>query len=156
MKNSTIRCFIHKDINNNFIISSKRKIDNYTPVTLNYIKENFLMFDGKKYENMLSHDYRKYLINGGNIKLRHLKEDKIFLKFYNDTNIHGLKPLNEIVPDKISLTPTKLSTASETHDNKQLTSLNRNKESKNCLRNNNVKPLNEKSHPIDRIINKYY
>ncbi len=38
------------------------------------------MFDGKKYENMLSHDYRKYLINGGNIKLRHLKEDKIFLK----------------------------------------------------------------------------
>ncbi len=80
MKNSTIRCFIHKDINNNFIISSKRKIDNYTPVTLNYIKENFLMFDGKKYENMLSHDYRKYLINGGNIKLRHLKEDKIFLK----------------------------------------------------------------------------
>ena len=47
MKNSTIRCFIHKDINNNFIISSKRKIDNYTPVTLNYIKENFLMFDGK-------------------------------------------------------------------------------------------------------------
>ena len=78
MKNSTIRCFIHKDINNNFIISSKRKIDNYTPVTLNYIKENFLMFDGKKYENMLSHDYRKYLINGGNIKLNHLKEDKIF------------------------------------------------------------------------------
>ncbi len=41
MKNSTIRCFIHKDINNNFIILSKRKIDNYTPVTLNYIKENF-------------------------------------------------------------------------------------------------------------------
>ena len=30
MKNSTIRCFIHKDINNNFIISSKRKIENYT------------------------------------------------------------------------------------------------------------------------------
>jgi hypothetical protein len=40
MKNSTIRCFIHKDINNNFIISSKRKIDNYTQVILNYIKEN--------------------------------------------------------------------------------------------------------------------
>jgi hypothetical protein len=38
------------------------------------------MFDGKKYENMSSYDYRKYLINGGNIKLRHLKEDKIFLK----------------------------------------------------------------------------
>jgi hypothetical protein len=75
MKNSTIRCFVHKDINNNFIISSKRKIDNYTPVTLNYIKENFLMFDGKKYENMLSHDYRKYLINGGNIKLSRLKVD---------------------------------------------------------------------------------
>jgi hypothetical protein len=86
MKNSTIRCFIHKDINNNFIISSKRKIDNYTPVTLNYIKENspkackgftriFLMFDGKRYENMLSHDYRKYLINVGDIKLRHLKDD---------------------------------------------------------------------------------
>jgi hypothetical protein len=70
MKNSTIRCFIHKDINNNFIISSKRKIDNSSN-----IKENFLMFDGKKYENMLSCDYRKYLINGGNIKIRHLKED---------------------------------------------------------------------------------
>jgi hypothetical protein len=41
MKNSTVRRFIHRDINNNFIISSKRKIDNYTPVTLNYIKENF-------------------------------------------------------------------------------------------------------------------
>jgi hypothetical protein len=51
------------------------------------------MFDGKKYEIMLSHDYRKYLINGGNIKLRHLKEDKIFLKFYNYTNLHGVKPL---------------------------------------------------------------
>ncbi len=25
MKSSTIRCFIHKDINNNFITSSKRK-----------------------------------------------------------------------------------------------------------------------------------
>jgi hypothetical protein len=45
------------------------------------------MFDGKKYENMLSHDYRKYLINGGNIKLKHLKEDKIFLKFYNDVKL---------------------------------------------------------------------
>ena len=43
---------------------------------------------------MLSHDYRKYLINGGNIKLKHLKEDKIFLKFYNDTNLYGVKPLN--------------------------------------------------------------
>ena len=74
MKNSLIRCFIHKDINTNFIIY-KRKIDNHTSVTLNYIEENFLMFDGKKYENMLSHDYKKYLINGGNIKLNHLKED---------------------------------------------------------------------------------
>ena len=82
MKNSTIRCFIHKDINNNFIISSKRKIDNYTPLTLNYIKENFLMFDGKKYENMLSHDYRKYLITGGNIKLKHLKEDNFKVLWY--------------------------------------------------------------------------
>ena len=92
------------------------------------------MFDGKKYENMLSHDYRKYLINGGNIKLSHLKEDKIFLKIYNrikplnsyevnKTNLHGVKPLtsfdlqrinplNEIAPEKISVTPTKLSTAS--------------------------------------------
>ena len=58
---------------------------------------NFLMFDGKKYENMLSHDYRKCLINGGNIKLRHLKEDKIFLKFYN-TNLHGVKPIDGIRP----------------------------------------------------------
>ena len=138
MKNSTIRCFIHKDINNNYIISSKRKIDNYTPVTLNYIKENFLMFDGKKYENMLSHDYRKYLINGGNIKLRHLKEDKIFLKFYNNVNsltsfnLQRSNQLNEITSEKISLT----------HGNKQLTSLNGNKDSKICLRNNNVKPLN--------------
>jgi hypothetical protein len=124
------------------------------------------MFDGKKYENMLSHDYRKYLINGGNIKLRHLKEDKIFLKFYN-TNLHGVKPLtsfdlqrtnplNEITPEKISVTPTKLSSASETRGVKQLTSLNGNKDSKICFRNNNVKPINEKSHPIDRIINKYY
>ena len=108
MKNSTIRCFIHKDINNNFIISSKRKIDNYTPVTLNYIKENFLMFDGKKYENMLSHDYRKYLINGGNIKLRHLEEDKIFLKFYNNVNsltsfnLQRSNQLNEITSEKMS------------------------------------------------------
>ena len=30
-----------------------------------------------------------------------------------------------------------------------------NKDSRICLRNNNVKPLNEKSHSIDRIINKY-
>jgi hypothetical protein len=98
------------------------------------------MFDGKKYENMLSHDYRKYLINGGNIKLRHLNEDKIFLKFYN-----GIKPmsnlLNEIASEKISVTPTKLSIASETHGIKQLTSLNGNKDSKICSRNNNVKPF---------------
>ena len=47
-----------------------------------------------KNENMLSHDYRKYLINGGNIKLKHLKKDKIFLKFHNDTNLYGVKPLN--------------------------------------------------------------
>jgi len=65
-------------------------------------------------------------------------------------------PLNEIAPEKISVTQTKLSTASETHGVKELTSLNGNKDSKICLRNNNVKPLNEKSHPIDRIINKYY
>jgi hypothetical protein len=95
-----------------------------------------------------------------------LKEDKIFLKFYN-TNLHGVKPLtsfdlqrtnplNEIAPEKISVTPTKLSSASETRGVKQLTSLNGNKDSKICFRNNNVKPLNEKSHPIDRIINKYY
>ncbi len=82
------------------------------------------MFDGKRYENMLSRDYRKYLINGGNIKLKHLKEDKIFLKFYNDSNLYGVKPLNENAPDKISVTPTKLSTASETYGVKQLTSLN--------------------------------
>ena len=106
------------------------------------------MFDGKKYENMLSHDYRKYLINGGNIKLRHLKEDKIFLKFYNDSNLYGVKPLNEIASEKM--------TASETHGARQLTSLNGTKDSKICLRNNGIKPLNEKSHPIDRIINKYY
>jgi hypothetical protein len=127
------------------------------------------MFDGKKYENMLSHDYRKYLINGGDIKLRHLKDD--ILKFYNDTNLHGVKPLNEIAPDKISVTTTKLSIASETHGVKQLTSLNGlksknfnltsldvngNKGSKICLRNNNGKQLNEKSHPTDRIISKYY
>ena len=98
---------------------------------------------------MLSHDYRKYLINGGNIKLRHLKEDKIFLKFYNDVNsltsfnLQRSNQLNEITSEKISLT----------HG---VTSLDRNKDSKICLRNNNVKPLNEKSHPIDRIINKYY
>ncbi len=65
-------------------------------------------------------------------------------------------PLNEITSEKISVTPTKLSTASETHDAKQLTLLNENKDSKIFLRNNNVKPLNEKSHPIDRIIDKYY
>jgi hypothetical protein len=89
-------------------------------------------------------------------------------------------PLNEITSEKINVTPTKcaaeqlclrLSTASETHGAKQLTSLNGlkskdfnltsldvkgNKDSKICLRNNNVKPLNKKSHPIDRIINKYY
>jgi hypothetical protein len=81
------------------------------------------MFDGKKYENMLSHDYRKYLINGGNIKLRHLKEDKIFLKFYNNVNsltsfnLQRSNQLNEITSEKISLT----------HGNKQLTSLNGNK-----------------------------
>ncbi len=71
-----------------------------------------------------------------------MKEDKIFLKFY-DTNLNGVKPLNEIAPEKISVT----------HGVKQL---NGNKDSEICLRNNNVKPLNEKSHPIDRIINKYY
>ena len=56
-------------------IINVKKIDNYTPVTLNYIKEYFSMFDGMKYENMLPHDYRKYLVNGGNIKLRHLNEN---------------------------------------------------------------------------------
>ncbi len=53
-----------------------------------------------------------------------MKEDKIFLKFYNDTNLYEVKPLNEIAPEKISVTQTKLSTASETHGVKQLTSLN--------------------------------
>ncbi len=72
------------------------------------------------------------------------------------TAVFDSNPLNEIAPEKISVTPTKLLTASETHGVKQLTSLNGNKDSKICLRNNNVKPLNEKSHPIDRIINKYY
>jgi hypothetical protein len=57
-------------------------------------------------------------------------------------------PLNEIAPEKI--------TTSETHGAKQLTSLNENKDSKICSRNNGIKPLNEKSHPIDRIVNKYY
>jgi hypothetical protein len=74
----------------------------------------------------------------------------------SSTAVFDSNPLNEIAPEKISVTPTKLSTASETHGAKQLTSLNGNKNSKICLRNNNVKPLNEKSHPIDRIINKYY
>ncbi len=66
------------------------------------------MFDGKKYENILSHDYRKYLINGGNIKLKHLKEDKIFLKFYNNVNsltsfnLQRSNQLNEITSEKIS------------------------------------------------------
>jgi hypothetical protein len=87
---------------------------------------------------------------------------KIFLKFYNDVNsltsfnLQRPNPLNEITSEKISVTQTKLSTASETHGVKQLTSLNGNKDSKICFRNNNVRPLNEKSHPIDRIINKYY
>jgi hypothetical protein len=54
--------------------------------------------------------------------------------------------LKEITSEKISLT----------HGNKQLTSLNGNKDSKICLRNNNEKPLNEKSHAIERIIDKYY
>jgi hypothetical protein len=113
---------------------------------------------------MLSRVYRKYLINGGNIKLRHLKEDKIFLKFYNvnsltSFNLQRSNQLNEITSEKISLTPTNLSTASETHGNKQLTSLNGlkskdfsltsldvkgNKDSKICLKNSNLKPLNEK------------
>ena len=75
MKNSTIRCFIHKDINNNFIISSKIKIDNYTSATLNYIKEKFLMFHGKKYEDMLSHDYRKYCKEN---PIGHLSPSQIF------------------------------------------------------------------------------
>jgi hypothetical protein len=81
-----------------------------------------------------------------------LKEDKIFLKFYNNVNsltsfnLQRSNQLNEITSEKISLT----------HGNKQLTSLNGNKDSKICLRNNNVKPLNEKSHPIDRIIEKYF
>ena len=70
-----------------------------------------------------------------------------------------------MTPEMISATPTKLSTASETHGAKQLTSLNGikskdfnltsldvkgNKNSKIRLRNN------VKSHPIDRIIDKYY
>ena len=80
MKNSTIRCFIHKDINNYFIIS-KRKIDNYIKENLTKAYKGFtkifLMFDEKKYEDMLSYDYRKYLKNGSYIKLSHLKEDII-------------------------------------------------------------------------------
>ncbi len=80
-----------------------------------------------------------------------MKEDNIFLKFYN-TNLYGVKPfdgirplttltsfdlqrsnpLNEIAPEKINVTPTKLSTASETHGAKQSTSLNENKDSKIC------------------------
>ncbi len=48
-----------------------------------------------------------------------MKEDKIFLKFYNDTNLYGVKPLNEIAPEKIIVTPTKLSSASETYGVKQ-------------------------------------
>ena len=56
----------------------------------------------------------------GNIKLRHLKEDKIFLKFYNDSNLYEVEPLNEIASEKM--------TARETHGANQLISLNGNKD----------------------------
>ncbi len=108
--NITIRCFIHKDVHNNYIISSKKKIENYTPVTLKYIKDNFILFDGQKYEKMLCHDYRKYLRNG-NIKLKHLQEDVLFLRFY-DSSYH----------------------IKDSHPNQ----------------------VKRDSHPIDRIISKYY
>jgi hypothetical protein len=56
-------------------------------------------------------------------------------KLYNNTNlsfdlqrsstaVFDSNPLNKIAPEKISVTPKKLSTASETHCAKQLASLN--------------------------------
>ena len=86
-----------------------------------------------------------------------LQNSTVLFIFFNLIRLCSkiVNPLNEIAPEKISVTPTKLSTASEIHGVKQLTLLNRNKDSKICLRNN-VKLLNEKSHPIDRIINKCY
>jgi hypothetical protein len=78
----SIYCFIQKSRDGNYVITSSRSLENYTLVTCKEIKKQFLLFDGEMYSHMLGDHFQKYLRNG-DIPLKHLPEDLIFIKYYN-------------------------------------------------------------------------
>jgi hypothetical protein len=103
------------------------------------------MFDGKNYENMLSHDYRKYLVNNGSIKLSNLEEDKIFNKFFYET-----RTLNSASPHKLSASINKKNQSEKVSENISLSQLSKvNTSPKGSKRFNEVKDSKSSRREVD-------
>ncbi len=64
MQRKHINCFILKDEENKYFISSTKKIPNTTHITFKYANQNGLIFKGNEYVKLFNIKWKKILIDG--------------------------------------------------------------------------------------------
>jgi hypothetical protein len=133
MQRKHINCFILKDKENKYFISSTKKIPNTIHITFKYACQNGLIFKGNEYVKLFNIKWKKILIDGF-INLYLPKNDYLIMYyFYNNIlkskDPEGFKEMNR----SSILTPMKLSSTSEIPKN--------NNENKKI---NNMKDFNKK------------
>jgi len=113
MQRKHINCFILKDKENKYFISSTKKIPNTIHITFKYACQNGLIFKGNEYVKLFNIKWKKILIDGF-INLYLPKNDYLIMYyFYNNIlkskDPEGFKEMNR----NSILTPMKLSSTSE-------------------------------------------
>ncbi len=137
MQRKHINCYILKDKENKYFISSTKKIPNTIHITLKYASENGLIFKGNEYVKLFNIKWKKILIDGF-VNLYLPKNDYLIMYYF----------YNNILKTKDTM--MKSSSASDMNINSILTSEN-NKESKilhdsvnEGKKINNMKDFNKK------------
>jgi hypothetical protein len=133
MQRKHINCFILKDKENKYFISSTKKIPNTIHITFKYACQNGLIFKGNEYVKLFNMKWKKILIDGF-INLYLPKNDYLIMYYFYNNILKSKDPEGFKEMDRNSiLTPMKLSGTSEIPKN--------NNENKKI---NNMKDFNKK------------
>ncbi len=133
MQRKHINCFILKDKENKYFISSTKKIPNTIHITFKYACQNGLIFKGNEFVKLFNIKWKKILIDGF-INLYLPKNDYLIMYYFYNNILKSKDPEGFKEMDRNSiLTPMKLSSTSEIPKN--------NNENKKI---NNMKDFNKK------------
>jgi len=113
MQRKHINCFILKDKENKYFISSTKKILNTIHITFKYACQNGLIFKGNEYVKLFNIKWKKILIDGF-INLYLPKNDYLIMYYFYNNILKSKDPEGFKEMDRNSiLTPMKLSSTSE-------------------------------------------